>query len=338
MTLFKSLFLGFLFIFSMNINATEHKAKKITTAPLKQILISKTYRLSADVEAVDQAKIASQINARIKKIQVLMGDKVTKNQLLIDLDCKDIQLAINVQKAQRNQQKVTLTYAKKQYDRAKRLAAKKSISIENKEQRESAWQQAKAMLEIQNALLKQSQANRAKCQIKAPFNGIVSQKMVSLGDYVTVGQPLLTLVGDDLEINAMLNNEEILSIKNANSLFFETQDQKYKVLIRQFIALLDPVTHQQPVRLLFMDKKPLSGTFGQLSWQTKKQYLPVKYMVRRNTQLGYFKLNQTKTKVIFKSQSHAIEGVPLKIEDNLLIDLVTSGLNNLQNNDAINIE
>lgn len=58
----------------------------------------------------------------------------------------------------------------------------------------SAVQTAQARVKLAEAALQQAELNLQYTQVKAPVDGIVSQKKVELGQYVQIGQSLLALV------------------------------------------------------------------------------------------------------------------------------------------------
>ncbi len=313
------------------------KIKKIEVTLLKDVLETRTYHPVAEVKLINQTKLAAEINAPIKTIAVLVGDKVSQEQVLITLNCHDLVLANKVQKAQLNQAKVSELYAKKEYQRAKKLAHKHSMSIENKERRESAWKQAEAVVLTQTALLKQSQNQLKKCQIRAPFAGTVTQRLSSVGDFANIGKALIEVAGELVEVSGLLNQTEIQSILKAQTLFFIYQKKSYPVKIRTVFQIHDRLTHNQEIRLIFKDKKAPAGAFGKLTWQTERHWLPTQYIHRRKSQLGYFEWNKEDQTVQFRVLEDAIEGVPVILNDPEKRLIVTKGVYNLQAGDKVEL-
>lgn len=309
--------------------------KKVEITQLASVLVTRTYHPSAEVKLIDKANLAAEINAPIKEFRVLVGDEVKKGQVLINLDCRDIKLALNLQKAQIKQYKVSAFYAKKQYDRAKKLARKSSISIENKELKESAWKQAEAVIAVQAVILKQNQAQVKKCQIKAPFAGIITQRIASTGDFATIGRGLLEISANQVELSALLNMTEIKSLIMTSDIYFNYEHNRYLMELRKVIKTLNSVTHTQEVRFSFIENKAPAGAFGHLTWQTKKNWLPVQYIQRRKSQLGYFILDNETDQAQFIPLAKAIEGVPAKLETIPNQQLIIKGVYNLQTGDAI---
>lgn len=80
--------------------------------------------------------------------------------------------------------------------------------------------ESEAQLVQQETQVRQAAINLSRTQIKAPYDGIVTEKNVSQGDFVTVGTPILRLMNPyELLITATLSYEEASKIgKEAVSL------------------------------------------------------------------------------------------------------------------------
>src|SRR5690606_3722210 len=101
------------------------------------------------------------------------GGKVSKNQVLVRLDD-------SVVKAQLQQAQANLSLANSQYRRAAELSKQGFISKQARD--ESASQ-----LQVQRAAVALAQAHLDKTAIRAPFDGLVGLRNVSIGDYVSPG-------------------------------------------------------------------------------------------------------------------------------------------------------
>lgn len=89
-------------------------------------------------------------------------------------------------KAKLESDKANLVYSQTDYKRKMQLGKQGAIS-------QQAIDQALADLKTKTAAMQQSQVNVDKMQLIAPFDGVLGQFNVSPGDYVTVGQKLVSL-------------------------------------------------------------------------------------------------------------------------------------------------
>jgi membrane fusion protein, multidrug efflux system len=146
--------------------------------PTKQLLpasISTVGTLRSDESIMVRPEIAG----RIGSINFREGQRVARGSTLFKLDAA-LQLA-EVEQARANS-----TLARSKYERAIDLQKKGFISPQ-------ALDEAQNNLKVAAAALTLSEARMARTEIRAPFNGIVGLRSVSLGDYVREGQDLVNL-------------------------------------------------------------------------------------------------------------------------------------------------
>jgi len=129
------------------------------------------------VEADKNAKLAFISGGIVEKVNVEIGDKVKKGDVLAYLHNKDI-------KAMRDVAKTTLKYAKKDFQR--QLKIKNLIDEARFDGVAFKYENAKNQLAYQEALLE-------KTYLKSPFEGIIYYKNLVTGDAVTGMNPKTVL-------------------------------------------------------------------------------------------------------------------------------------------------
>lgn len=105
----------------------------------------------------------------IEKIYVAVGSKVKKGEILAQLDNRDVKAMLDVAKT-------SFKYAKKNYER--QLKIKNLIDEAKFDAVANQYESAKNQLAYQQALYD-------KTFLKAPFNGIIYDKEVEVGDAVS---------------------------------------------------------------------------------------------------------------------------------------------------------
>ena len=129
-----------------------------------------------------KTEIAGKITAR----KVEKGDAVTAGQVLCELAMEDRASSLT-------EAKEAVTQAKLEYKGAQRLKAKGYNS-------ENAIASARARLASAMAVLDRRELNISKTKITAPFDGVVENVHLELGDYVMSGAACVTVV----DLNPML--------------------------------------------------------------------------------------------------------------------------------------
>lgn len=139
----------------------EEKIVPVEVTKIKDIDIKRDLEFVGTISAWKEANLAAQTTARIQKIYVDAGSRVSQGQLLFEMD--DTQLA---------QSKIQYQIAKDNFDRMKPLYESKSISQSQFDQIKAAYETSEKSY---NLLL-------ANTQFRAPFAGVITSKRMNEGE------------------------------------------------------------------------------------------------------------------------------------------------------------
>lgn len=145
----------------------------------------------ATVEAVRDARIASQVPGRIVALPVRAGDRVQAGQVLAQIDPSVIQQQVAGSQAQLAQAQAQAVVARNEANRARQLFAKSYLSQAALDQAEAQAKAADAQVRAMQAQVAAANAQAGLHVLKAPFAGWVAQVAVSVGDAASPGQPLM---------------------------------------------------------------------------------------------------------------------------------------------------
>lgn len=116
---------------------------------------------------------------RIAAVNFKDGAIVGKGAVLVTLDAA-------VQEAELQQARANLALAQSNHKRNQELLEKKFVTAQ-------ALDNSAATLKVQEAAVQLAEAKVGRMRIKAPFNGMVGLRNVSVGDYVKEGQDLINI-------------------------------------------------------------------------------------------------------------------------------------------------
>lgn len=147
----------------------EATVESVQSIPVKVIKlekqnIAKTLNYTASLEADEQVFYAPASTGRIEKINVEVGDRIKKGQLLVKMD-----------RTQLHQAQVQLKNLETEYNRAKLLNETQSIS-------KQAYDAAVTQYEVAKSNVAFLEENT---QMLAPFNGVVTGKFFEDGELYT---------------------------------------------------------------------------------------------------------------------------------------------------------
>lgn len=162
-----------------------------------------------------------------------------------------------------------------------------------------------------------------RCQIKAPFAGQVTQRLLQVGQFITAGTPSFQILDTkQLEVSSQLAQQELQSFNQAKEAFFQTGKNRISVKKRSVLAQITGVARTQEVRLRLMQKHRLpAGQQGRLVWQSALPSLSARWLSKRDGQFGVLIAKDKMAQ--FVAIDGAKEGQPFTIDlasETLLID------------------
>ncbi len=138
--------------------------------------------------------VAPKIAGHVAAVHVDDNQLVKKGDVLVEIDPSDFQVALAQARANLAKDKATLIQANANEERAQDLFTKKVISTQERDTNVATSESSKASVEANEAAVEQAQLNLGYAKIKAPIDGYVTKKAVTTGDYLQVGQALMSLV------------------------------------------------------------------------------------------------------------------------------------------------
>lgn len=148
----------------------EHGLRKVQVERMQGTLVERSITISGKTAANRSVELKSEIRSKVKAVHKQKGENVKKGDLIVELDARDWPARVEQTKASLRQYALEL-------DSAKKLIKKGLYNKSQLAQAETALANAKA--DLTNA-----QINLEASRITAPFDGIVDQRYVELGDYV----------------------------------------------------------------------------------------------------------------------------------------------------------
>lgn len=204
---------------------------------IKPVPLSSEY--VATVKSRRSATLQPQVDGRLTQIAVRSGDHVKSGQLLMSIDPLHQQASVDSQEATERQKKAIFDYNATELDRQKKLFEAGIISRELYDQAQQAYANSKADYESSVASRKTQEEQLAYYSIRAPFDGVVGDIPVHVGDYVS-SSTMLTTVDEnkDLEAYIYIPTERAAQVKLG--LEVDILDTSEKLIEKSKIDFLSP--------------------------------------------------------------------------------------------------
>jgi len=154
--------------------------------------IEREYIIDGVVEAVNQATIAAQTSGQVLEVNFDVDDFVKKGTVLVRLKSTEQSASLSQVQARVAEADAYLNAAQKEYDRFKKLRAKKVVSAAKLDTALADLEAAKARVNAARADVRQVSQRVDYTTIKAPYSGIVLKRHIQQGEIASLGQPIMT--------------------------------------------------------------------------------------------------------------------------------------------------
>lgn len=211
--------------------------------------------VTGTVTARSEATLSSKVLGLVEEIRVKEGDSVKAGQILIHLDSRAL-------RAHRERAKADLDNAKIHFERVKKLFSERTATQQELDNAERAFKVAEAAL---NGI----DADLAYTVIKAPFDGVITGKMIEEGELASPGRSLLRIEDQrHLRLEVAVAESDVHTLRLGQTVpvrldAFENPDIEGRVA--QILPSADPSTHSFWVKIDLPSLPWIkSGLFGRM--------------------------------------------------------------------------
>jgi RND family efflux transporter MFP subunit len=303
---------------------------------LSRVLVDLERRAPADVKPLNNTLISAQVPGVISTVHVEVGQQVLAGDLLLEFDPTDYSLNLDQAEANLAAAKAQKTQADSKLERARQLLENQYISPDTLLDRETDVMVLKTQIQAAQVAVSVAHRDLAKCQVTAPFTGVVTERLAQQGSFIGYGNPLLRLVQiDRFEVDAELPAKVADSLTSADTIWFESQNQVWPLKLLRLSPVIESERRSRRARFGFTGEAPPVGRSGEVVWRVDRGLLPSGLVSRRNGGLGIFVNNNGVAN--FMPLPGAQEGRPVAVQLPLDTQIITLGRERLQDGDALSI-
>jgi RND family efflux transporter MFP subunit len=217
----------------------QKDAHSVSVITLQEKALTRSYALIGTTESTRTIKILNQEDGRILELPYFEGDLVKKGDLLVRIDDEELRAEMDKAVANRKQAKTDLTRLEKL--RPRNLASEDEVA------------RARTQLELARAEEALLDTRLRETRIMAPFDGMVSERLMERGDLAPAHSHILTLYDPKaLLIRAQLAERLLPRIRSGHFIiqFPASADHSHmEATPRRIYPALDSDTHQIIVEL-----------------------------------------------------------------------------------------
>ena len=239
---------------------------RVRVDTVKRVPLSQTVPVIGRLVALQAGVVSARINGPIEAFEVEVGDRVEAGQVIVALDAtalvarRDLYAGkLSEAKAELAIKTAELALARQNYKRHEKLKksaafsqarfddAKQNVVIARAEAR-----QAETAIAAAKANLSLAEINLYNAQVRAPYPGVVTERLTEAGAYVQVGAPVIRMIGDQtLEIEVEVPFQHLAGIEPGVEMRLRLDDgTEHSAVVRALLPSENPLTRTRVVRFI----------------------------------------------------------------------------------------
>ena len=236
---------------------------QVATAELREMAPS--VDVSGTVVSLNDSRIASEVEGVLTWLADV-GAAVDQGDVIARIDPRLIRIEVTRAEANVARLETDLRYRQRQLERTEELAAKDSASKTLLDEALAQRDQAQYLLDGARADLERARADLGRTEIRARFAGHVTERLGSVGEFVSIGEDVIRLVDTHrIEISLPATIAQSRFIVPGMRVPARSGGMQREHPVRTVVPVGDAVSRMVEVRLAVGDGEWLVGTPVQVS-------------------------------------------------------------------------
>lgn len=212
---------------------------------------------AGEVRARHEPALAFRVGGKISRRLVEVGERVQKDQPLAELEPQDLGLQVDASRAQWDAARSEQTLAEAEFARQQALRARGLNSASAFDAAQAQLQAAASRVQAARAQLDVSRNQAGYAVLRAPAEGVISQRMAEAGQVVAAGQAVFLLAEEgEREVVIALPEQIVSSISLGQPVQVQLWSQRERALsgrIRELAPAADAASRTYAARVSITD-------------------------------------------------------------------------------------
>jgi RND family efflux transporter MFP subunit len=240
--------------------------RKLSTARVERADGARPIEIDGVVVGRVEAVLASRLAAQIVEVSAVPGRTVKSGTVLVRLEEREADGAVEGARASVEAARSALELARKNRSRFEKLEGRGAAAAIELDRARQAEASAAAGLASAEAALSRAVTDRAQTVLAAPFDAVVVEKMVSVGDLAGPGRPLVRVASiAGRRVEAAPSEEEAARLSPGDEVEVVIGGRSLRGRVVEIVGAVDPATRRRTIRIdLPEGTEPAVGTFARV--------------------------------------------------------------------------
>jgi len=236
---------------------------------VKSAALSSGPAITGSIQPEKRADLRAEVQAIVMQVLKENGDTVRRGDLLVRMDDTSIRDALASAEASSRAAALSKEQAERQLERMKTLRTSGMVSAQALDDAEGKRNSSSSDLEAAKARVVQARQQLTRTEVRAPFDGVVTDRKVSPGDTATLGKELLKVIDPaSMRFEGLVSADSVGDVKVGQTTHFRVNgygDQEFTGKVRRMNPAANATTRQVEVLVDFVgDTQPkLAGLYAE---------------------------------------------------------------------------
>ncbi len=171
-------------------------------------------RFTGTTQPIDQTVVKGRVAGRLAEVLVREGDRVTEGQVLARFETTELQAKLNERQSALEAARADARWTARDRSDKETLATRNIVSQSAADQARATAENRASMVAVAEAQLEVARKNLADAEVKAPFDGVVGERLANQGESLPIdGRILALLYTSHVEIAAQMPAADVIRMK-----------------------------------------------------------------------------------------------------------------------------
>lgn len=214
--------------------------------------------VTGSIQPERKADLRAEVSSVVLQVLKENGEPVKRGDVLVRLDETAIRETVMSAEAGVRAASQALDQANRQLERMKTLRASGMTSAVGLDEAEVRRNSAQSELSAARSRAATARQQLSRTVVRAPFDGIVSERKVSAGDTATIGKELVKVIDpDSMRFQGRVSADSIATVQVGQKVNFRVNgygEQQFAGVVKRIDPSANAVTRQVEVVIEFADK------------------------------------------------------------------------------------
>lgn len=164
----------------------------LASVPVSRAELPRVYRLDGVAEAINRSTVSAQTSGRVIEVNFDVDDYVRQGDVLVRLEDHEQRAGVSQAEANLRAAIAKAQDADQEFERVSGAFAKGALPKADMDRAGAGRKQARAGVAAAEAALLQARQQLDYSEIRAPYNGIVTERLIEIGETAQPGRKLMS--------------------------------------------------------------------------------------------------------------------------------------------------